>query len=131
MDVVRRRRDHPAPPDLQLVHGRDDQRARSDEARAGRDRELEVREAATLAEAGAVLTHRDRPADDEVDGIEVGDVDRYANGGGAAYRAGGARGGRQSVRIEKEERLLAGEARDRHVQGLAVLEGALANRPLG
>ena len=57
------------------MHRGDDDRVRVDEPRFRRHRELEVAEAAALAEAGAGRVDRDATGDDEVDRLELVDVD--------------------------------------------------------
>ena len=57
----------PAGCDLHVVHRRHDDGVVVDQPGRGGERELEVAEAAALAEPGTVLPHRDAPGHDEID----------------------------------------------------------------
>jgi hypothetical protein len=130
-DVVAGHRDGARRAELQFVHGRDADGVRADQAGRGGQGVLEVGEAAALAEPGAVRAGRDAAHDHEVDGGQLGQGNPAGIAGRAGDRGGLARGSGQVVRIEREERLGLGEAGDRHVDGLAVLQRALADRELG
>ena len=68
--VIDARRQH-----LQLVDGGDHHRALRDQPGLGCDRELEIAEAAALAEPRARIVDGDAAGDHEVDRLELVDVD--------------------------------------------------------
>ena len=131
VDVVIGRGHHALVEHLQRVHRRHHDRVRVDQPGFRGDRELEVAEAATLAEPRAGPVDRDAAGHDEVDGLELVDVDRAARCARRALdRARGARIVGEVGGVEEEERVRLGQTGHRHVHDLAVDERALADGPL-
>jgi hypothetical protein len=62
--------------DLSLVDRRRDDGLGPDQFEFGCNGELEIAEPATLAEAPALLVHRDRSGDHQIDRLEIFDCDR-------------------------------------------------------
>ena len=91
VDVVIGRGHHALVEHLQRVHRRHHDRVRVHQPGFGGDRELEVAEAAALAEPRAGPVDRDAAGHDEVDGLELVDVDRARAARRALDRARGAR----------------------------------------
>ena len=77
-NVVAGQRDRPGRADLEFVHGGDADGVRSDQARRGGQRELQVGEPAALAQPRAVLPGRDAAHHHQVDGGQVGQRDPRA-----------------------------------------------------
>ena len=129
--VVAGQRDRPGRADLEFVHGGDADGVRPDQPRRGGQREFQVGEPAALAQPGAVLPGRDTAHHHQVDRGNLGQRDPAGGAGRAADRSRLAGRLAQVGGIQGEERLGPGQPRDGHVHGLAVLQRALAHRPLG
>src|SRR4029077_18251658 len=91
---------------------------------------LEVAVAATLADTGAVASHPDRPAHDEIDRTHLA----RRHGPPVAARPGDAGRERgappEPLRVDLDEALLGAQAGDRHVDDLALFEREATARQL-
>jgi hypothetical protein len=123
-------RDVPGGPDLDLVHRGDEEGLRADQACLGGEGELQVGEAAALAEPRAVRADCDAAHDHQVDRGQLADADPPGRAGRPADRGRLARWLVQVVGIQGEERLRLGQPRNRHVEGLAVFQRPLPHRQL-
>jgi hypothetical protein len=116
---------------LQGVDGGGDHGAGADQAGLDQQRELQVREAAALADPGAFAVDGHAAADHQVHGLQLGHADpppgarRPGDGGGAAGWD------LEPSRVEEDEGAFVGQAGDGHVQELAVGQGVCSDRELG
>jgi hypothetical protein len=117
--------------DLQVVDRGDHGGPGVDGAELGGERELQIAVAAALADAGPLAIDGDAARHDEIDPRQLVGRDRYAEGGGPLDGGRAGQAVAEPSGVEMQEAPGGGQARHRHVDVLALPQGAQSHGPLG